>query len=135
MDQYRIRRRPSSAQSRSADGDRGEKLKDFKKETSALHFIRARKSFKKGEEKKQAEDIAKKIENIVLEIKVKAGESGKIFGSITSKEIADNLESQYKIKIDKKRINLKEPIKSLGSFTVEIRLFEGVIAKLKILIK
>ena len=41
MDQYRIRRRPSSAQSRSADGDRGEKLKDFTKETSALHFIRA----------------------------------------------------------------------------------------------
>ena len=102
---------------------------------SKLQAKKDSESFKKGEEKKQAEDIAKKIENIVLEIKVKAGESGKIFGSITSKEIADNLESQYKIKIDKKRINLKEPIKSLGSFTVEIRLFEGVIAKLKILIK
>ena len=88
--------------------------------------------FKKEEERKKAVEIAKKIETITLEIKVKSGENGKIFGSITSKEIAENLEKQYNIKVDKKKINLQEPIKSIGGINVEIKLFEKIIAKLKV---
>ena len=68
----------------------------------------------------------------MLKIKVKAGENGKIFGGVTSKEISDNLKSQYNFDIDKKKIELKETIKTLGEFNVSIKLFEGVIANLKV---
>lgn len=90
------------------------------------------KQYKKDVEKEKAKEIAKKLENITLQIKVQAGENGKIFGSVSSKEISENLEKQYKISIDKKKIELKEPIKVLGARTVETRLFEGVIGKIKL---
>lgn len=51
---------------------------------------------------------------------------------VSAKEIAQELEKEYKIKVDKKKINLKETIKTLGIHTVEIKLFEGVIGKLKV---
>ncbi len=89
-------------------------------------------NFRKEEEKEQAKKIAEKLKNITLSIKVKAGENGKVFGGVTSKEIAENLKQQYKIQIDKKKINLGETIKMLGRFTVEIKLYEGVVAKLAI---
>jgi large subunit ribosomal protein L9 len=90
------------------------------------------KQYKKDVEKEKAKEIAKKLENITLQIKVQAGENGKIFGSVSSKEISESLEKQYKISIDKKKIELKEPIKVLGTRTVEARLFEGVIGKIKL---
>lgn len=83
-------------------------------------------------EREEARKNAKKIEGIILKMSVKSGENGKIFGSITSKEIAENLEKQYKIKVDKKKIMLQEPIKTLGMFNIDIKLYENIIAKLKI---
>ena len=67
-----------------------------------------------------------------MKIKVKSGANGKIFGGVSSKEIAENLEKQYQIKVDKKKIDLKETIKTLGIITVDIKLFEGVIGKVKV---
>lgn len=87
---------------------------------------------RKALEKKAAEELAKKIEGILLKISVKSGENGKVFGSVTTKEIQENLEKQYKIKVDKKKIQLSEPIKVLGTFNIEIKLYDGVIAKLKL---
>ncbi len=89
-------------------------------------------AFKKSQEKEEAEKIAEKLSKILLKIKVKSGANGKIFGGISSKEIAENLEKQYQIKIDKKKIDLKDTIKTLGTVNVEIKLFEGVIGKIKI---
>lgn len=83
-------------------------------------------------EKQAAMETAKKIEGIILKLPVKSGENGKVFGSITAKEIQENLEKQYNIKVDKKKIALQEPIKVLGMFNVEIKLYDGVIAKLKV---
>ena len=88
--------------------------------------------YRKDQEKEKAEEVKKEIEKLTLKIAVKAGENGKIFGGVSSKEIAENLEKQYNITVDKKKIGLKDTIKTLGSQTVEIKLFEGVIAKLKI---
>ena len=88
--------------------------------------------YKKSVEKEKAEEIAEKLKSITLKISVKSGENKKIFGSITSKEIAENLKEQYKIEIDKKKIDLKEPIKVLGVTTVNIRLFEGVVGSLRV---
>ena len=72
------------------------------------------------------------MEEIVLKIPVKSGENGKIFGGVTSKEIAQNLEIEYKIKVDKKKIMLQETIKVLGTFNIEIKLYDDVTATLKL---
>lgn len=89
-------------------------------------------AFKKSQEKEEAQRIADKLSKILLKIKVKAGTNGKIFGGVSSKEIAENLEKQYQIKVDKKKIDLKDTIKTLGTFNVDIKLFEGVVGKVKI---
>ena len=99
---------------------------------SKLNNKKEAASYKKDVEKQAAEELAKKIKGIMLKIKVKAGENGKIFGGVTSKEISDNLKAQYNFNIDKKKIELKDTIKTLGSFTVPIKLFEGVVAQLKL---
>ena len=83
-------------------------------------------------QKEEAIKLADKLKDILLTIKVKAGENGKIFGGVTAKEIAENLKSQYNIEVDKKKINLTETIKVIGTRTVDIKLYEGVIGKLKI---
>ena len=87
---------------------------------------------KKMTEKQEAEDLAKKLEKIILKIQVKAGENGKIFGGVTAKEIAEQLQKQHNFKVDKKKIDLKETIKQTGVFNVDLKLYEGVNAKLKI---
>ena len=90
--------------------------------------------YQKEQEKEKAMQTVEKLSKIQLKIKVKAGENGKIFGGVSAKEIAQELEKQYKIVVDKKKIDLKETIKTLGTQTVEIKLFEGVIGKIKIIV-
>lgn len=99
---------------------------------SKLKGMQDSKAFKKSQEKEEAERIVDKLSKILLKIKVKSGANGKIFGGVSSKEIAENLEKQYQIKVDKKKIDLKETIKTLGTITVDIKLFEGVIGKVKV---
>lgn len=88
--------------------------------------------FQKDQEREEALKIAEKLSKILLKIEVKAGENGKIFGGVSAKEIAQELEKEYNIKVDKKKINLKETIKTLGTKTIEIKLFEGVIGEVKV---
>ena len=87
---------------------------------------------KKDLEKAKAIEIANKLKEIVLKIEVKAGDNGKIFRGVTSKEISENLKTQYNIDVDKKKIVLKETIKVLGTVNVDIKLYEGVLATLKV---
>lgn len=89
---------------------------------------------KKAEEKAAAQQTAEKIGKVSVEIKTKAGEGGRIFGSITSKDIADALKAQHSITIDKKKILLDSPIKQTGEMTVEIKLYTDVNAKLKVVV-
>ncbi len=89
---------------------------------------------KKAEEKAAAQQTAEKIGNVSVEIKTKAGEGGRIFGSITSKDIADALKAQHNITVDKKKILLDSPIKQTGEMTVEIKLYTDVNAKLKVVV-
>ena len=83
-------------------------------------------------EKNKERLSAKKIDTITLNLKVKAGENGKIFGGITAKEISEELKKQHEIDIDKKKIILKETIKLIGRFVVEIKFGDGIMAKLKL---
>ena len=86
----------------------------------------------KTDEEKAAEKQAEKIRNITLTIKSKGGDSGKLFGSITSKDIADALQKQENIKVDKKKIVLDSPIKQTGEAEVTVKLFSEVTATLKV---
>ena len=103
-----------------------------KQNMSLLQGRKDSANFKKEQDKEKANELKDKISKIMLTIKVKSGENGKIFGSITSKEISTELKKQHNIEIDKKKIMLKEAIKEQGTFTIEIKLYEGRIGKLKI---
>ncbi|NLD19501.1 MAG: 50S ribosomal protein L9 [Clostridiales bacterium] len=84
------------------------------------------------EQKEAAKELAKKMEAMNLQIISKGGESGKLFGSITSKDIAEALEKQGGIKVDKKKIELAGPIKQTGTTHVTVKLFPEVSTKLKV---
>ena len=88
--------------------------------------------YQKNQEKEEAMKTADKLSKILLKMKVKAGENGKIFGGVSSKDIAQELSKQYGIEVDKKKIDLKETIKTLGVHNIEVKLFEGVVGKLRI---
>ena len=90
------------------------------------------KQFKKDTEKEEAQKLSEKMNKISLRIQVKAGENGKIFGGVSAKDISEAFEKQHNIKIDKKKVDLKETIKTLGVHIVSIKLFEGVIGKIKV---
>jgi large subunit ribosomal protein L9 len=87
---------------------------------------------KKAEELQKAKELAKKISDYTVKIEVKTGENGKLFGSITSKDIAEEIKKQYKLDIDKKKIVLDDAIKTAGVYTVEIKIYPEVSAKIKV---
>ena len=90
--------------------------------------------FHKAEEIKKWKELAAKMKNAEIKCTVKCGENGKIFGSVTSKEIADKLvEAGYDV--DKKKIILKEPIKTPGNYVVEVKFLPDVSTKIKVSVK
>lgn len=91
----------------------------------------AKREAELAEARKQAE----KIGLIKVDIVTKSGEGGKLFGSITSKDIAEALEAQHKICIDKRKILLDSPIKNLGEFEMDVKLYPEVVGKLKVSVK
>jgi large subunit ribosomal protein L9 len=74
------------------------------------------------------------LSKTVLTINHQAGEDGKLFGSVTSKEIAEAIQAARGLKIDRKKIRLEEPIRETGSFMVEIEVGGGVTAKVKTIV-
>jgi len=85
---------------------------------------------KRQEEVATAQDLAKRIEAVHVKIPMKVGENGKMFGSVSNKEIAEALSKQGGIDIDKKKIVLSEPIKTLGERKISIKLFAETLALL-----
>ena len=87
---------------------------------------------KKAEEKAAAQALAEKLNTVSVDIKTKAGEGGRIFGSITSKDIADALKEQHQLTVDKKKIQLDGPIKQTGVLEITIKLYPEVSTTLKV---
>lgn len=100
-----------------------------------LEAQKAKEEQKRQEEIQRARELAKKLSEITVEVSVKAGENGKLFGSITSKDISDALKKQHGIEIDKKKIELDEAIKVAGVYNIEVKVYPEVSAKLKVSIK
>lgn len=100
--------------------------------------LRNLKNKAKAEEKRaeqaaeDAEGLAEKISQITLVIKAKSGENGKLYGSVTNKEIADELKKQHKITVDRKKIVMPEPIRQLCTVTLDVKLYPEVVGKLKV---
>lgn len=88
-----------------------------------------------AEELKEAQETKKKVEEITVEMTAKSGEGGRLFGSITTKQIADELAKKEGIKVDRRRMELPEPIRALGYTNVPIRLHSEVTATLKVHVK
>lgn len=77
-------------------------------------------------QKSVAQELADKLKTVHVEIKTKGGEGGRLFGSVTTKDIADALKEQHKINIDRKKIVLDGPIKTPGNFEIPVKLFTDV---------
>lgn len=85
---------------------------------------------------KKAKEEAEILKNKEFEIFVKVGDNGKLFGSITNKEIVDLVnEKKYIDTLEKRQIELKEPIKTLGRFEVPVKLYKGITTKIYVIIK
>jgi len=87
---------------------------------------------KKGRDLKAAEDLRGKLEGVSLSIKKKAGVDGRLFGSVTPKDIFDAVKDTFGVEIDKKNVKIDEPIKMTGSYTVSIHLQQGVNTTVKV---
>jgi len=100
-------------------------IKDFEE-------IRRQQSRKIQKETDNAKKVSEKLENMSLTIKMKTGEEDKVFGSVTSQIILEQLMEKGFEGIEKRKILLKEPIKTLGEHVVEVKLHANVVAKLKV---
>ena len=95
---------------------------------------KAAAKYRADEEKKEAERIAGILNGAMLTVNIKASKNGKLFGSVTSKEIAQAL-CEMGYEIDKKDVELKEPIKQLGRTMVDIKLFTGIVARVNVVVE
>ena len=99
------------------------------KATNELKSREDAKEYRINEERKAAKTLAEKIEKIELDIVMGHGNDGRLYGSVTSKDIAEKLSKAVGQDVDKRKISLKENIKAYGNYEVEIKLFQDVTAK------
>lgn len=100
-----------------------------------LNVIKGKKEaadYHKQKELESAKETAEKISALIVTLSAKAGDNGKLFGSITNKDVAEALTMQHHIKLDKKKFVMPEGIKTLGTTEVEIKIYPEVTAKLKV---
>ena len=92
----------------------------------------ASKQYKIETEKANARAIATKLSEVVVKISVNAGADGRLYGSITSKDIAEALAKQHGITIDKRKIVMSDPIKAYGTYNYDVRLYTEITGKIKV---
>ena len=92
------------------------------------------KKAKEAEEKAQAQAIAEQLKGFQVKIYAKAGQGGRLFGSVTSKEISESLKEQYKLDINKTKIVLPDPIKSFGTFEVKCKLGHEITGTINVVV-
>ena len=90
------------------------------------------KQFKIDTEIKKANASKEKLEGKVFEMKAKAGSNGRLFGSVTSKEISQEIKKQYNIIVDKRKVSLDTDIKAFGTYNAKVKLYNGIVANIKV---
>lgn len=101
---------------------------------SELKNAEESKAFKIEEDKKKANSEKAKLEGKSINIKAKAGQGGRLFGSVTAKEISAELKKQFGINVDKRKISLDVDIKAFGTYNAEVKLYTGIVAKVKVVV-
>ena len=101
------------------------------------HLARERQAdkLKKDRAHADAEDLAERLAKVTLVFRLKAGEQGKTFGSVTNKDIAEALKREHKVDIDRSKIQLNDPVRTLGTHNVEIKLLPDVRAKVTVAVE
>lgn len=102
---------------------------------SALNELKGQQDaveYRKRKEEEAARETKEKIEKVKVVVTAKGGEGGRLFGSVTNAEIANELKMTHHIVVDKKKIVMSEPIKNVGDFTLPVKLYSGVTAELKV---
>lgn len=102
------------------------------KNLNDIKLKKANEEKKAAERLNEAKEYAKEVESKTVIVKIKTGEGGKIFGSVSSKEIATEAKAQHGMELDKKKIQLAEPVKSLGTVKVPVKLHPQVTAELTV---
>lgn len=101
----------------------------------ALNELEGKKgaeAYRRNLEEEKARNIAERMKEITVKMSAKAGAGGKLFGSITSKDVAEALKAQFKIDIDKRKIDLKDGIKTCGTIEVPVKLYTGISGSFKV---
>ena len=104
-------------------------------EMKVLSRARDAKRAKQDRAHADAEELAKRLSETTLVFKLKAGDQGKTFGSVTNKDIAEALKREHKVDIDRAKIQLADPVKTLGTHSVEIKLLPDVRAKVTVTVE
>ena len=97
-----------------------------------IEALRQRRAEREAHELNTMTDLSKSLSKLICVVTVKTGEDGKMFGTVTSGLIADQLKTQFDVTLDKKKIHLEHPIRALGEHDVELRLHADVVTKLKV---
>ena len=92
------------------------------------------KNFKIEQDKKHAREIAEKLQGVTVKIKATAGADGRLYGSITTADIADALKEQHSIEIDKRKIVSDGAIKAHGSYTLDVKLYPEIVGKVNVVV-
>ncbi|HOX02312.1 MAG TPA: 50S ribosomal protein L9 [Candidatus Paceibacterota bacterium] len=100
-----------------------------------LEVLRQRRGEREAHELNSMQELARALSKLTLKVLVKTGEDGKMYGSVTGGTISDELKTQYEIALDKRKIHLEKPIRTLGDHEVEMRLHADVTATLKVVVE
>lgn len=91
--------------------------------------------FKKAEDKKAAITLSERLKSVVVTFKSTGGADGKLYGAVTAKDISDKLNSDFGIALDKRKIVISENIKSVGNYTLDVKLYPEITAKLNVVVE
>src|SRR5437588_5774083 len=97
-----------------------------------IEALKQRRATREADELNHMTELSRSLAKLIAVVTVKTGEDGKMFGSVTSGTIADQLKTQFDVALDKKKIHLENPIRTLGEHEVELRLHHDVVTKLKV---
>ena len=105
------------------------------KAMSEIKNREASKAHKIETEKAAAKEIAKKLEAISVTVLAQAGSDGRLYGSVTAKEIGEELQKQHGIAVDRRKITLDSPIKTFGTYKLDVKLYTDVVGKINVVVK
>ncbi|MGI6189682.1 MAG: 50S ribosomal protein L9 [Clostridiales bacterium] len=111
---------------------RGLAIAADEKNLRELNDKKQKEAKRKQSEQAEARELAEALSQLTVVIKAKSGGSGKLFGSVTNKEIADELKKQHKIDLDRKKIVLPEPIKNVGLYNISVKVYPEITADLSV---